>query len=126
MNKKITVSNEVALAIAASKKSADEILRELLLKDVDGLVTKEGVVFPNGTAFLAWYKGRAYYANVVKGMIEIMDQRVDTVSAAAKIITRRPVNGWDFWQCKRPQDGEFIQCSKIRAQLRSSNSSLSN
>lgn len=127
MNRKISVSNEVSRALQQSKKSADQILREVLLKQSEGLVTKEGVEFPNGTAFQAWYKGRSYYANLIDGMIEIMGHRVDTPSAAAKVITGRPTNGWEFWHCKRPSDQEFVLCDSIRAKLRSSgNSSLSN
>ena len=114
MNKKITVSTEVAAAVAASKKTADELLREALLQKSDGLVTKEGVIFPNGTALLSWYKDRAYYANVSDGTIEIMGEHVDTMSAAAQMVTKGRVNGWEFWKCRRPGDAEFIPVKNLR------------
>ncbi len=114
MNKKITVSAEVASAVAASKRTADELLREALLKNSDGLVTKEGVVVPNGTALLAWYKDRSYYANVSNGTIEIMGKHVYTRSAAAQIVTKGRVNGWEFWKCRRPGDADFIPVKNLR------------
>lgn len=114
MNRTIKVSLEVAAAVQASKKSADQILREVLIKDNDALVTKEGVIFPNGTAFQAWYKDRSYYAKVSNGTIEIMGKHVETVSAAAKVIVNRPINGWDFWDCKRPGENKFVPVSQLR------------
>lgn len=111
--KAFTVSPAVAKALAASKKSAEEILRAALGVMPEGLEA-DGVTFPEGTAFLAWYKDRPYWGHVKEGSIEMMGERFPSVSAAAVKITGRPTNGWDFWQCKFPNSGEFVRISKLR------------
>lgn len=114
MSKTIVISLAVAKALEGSVKSADEILREALKVKADGLSTAEGVLFPEGTAFLAWYKERPYWGHVKNGAIEIQGERFTSVSAAAGKITKRPTNGWDFWQCKVPGKSEFVRISKLR------------
>lgn len=114
MAKTITVTDAVAKALAESGRSADEILREVLKVKAEGLSTTEGVHFPEGTAFLAWYKDRPYWGHVKDGMIEIQGERFSSVSAAAGRITKRPTNGWDFWQAKFPGSAEFVRISKLR------------
>lgn len=115
MAKSIKVSDQVAEAIAKTGKSAEDVLRECLQIRVQGLSTAEGVVFPEGTAFLAWYKDRPYWGHVSNGAIDIAGERFPSVSAAACKVTGRPTcNGWDFWQCKMPGKTEFVRISKLR------------
>lgn len=114
MSKNIVVSLAVAQALEKSVRSADEILRDALKIKPEGLATAEGVLFPEGTAFLAWYKERPYWGHVKNGAIEIQGERFTSVSAAAGKITKRPTNGWDFWQCKAPGKSEFVRISKLR------------
>lgn len=113
--KKVTITDEMFKEVVKSGETVDAILRMILdVKPSGDLVTKEGVVFPEYTNFLVWYKDRAYYGNVVEGQIEVMGERFSTVSAAAVKITNRPTNGWDFWKCKRPTDADFIKISTLR------------
>lgn len=112
--KTITVAPAIAKALAASGKSVDELLRDALGIKSEGLETSEGVVFPEGTAFLAWYKDRPYWGHVKDGAIDLNGERFPSVSAAAVKITGRPTNGWDFWQCKAPGKNEFVRISKLR------------
>lgn len=102
MNKKIIVSDEVAKAITASKKSADEILRQALGLSTNGFVARGGVILPEGTTLISFYKDRPYYATIKEGSIEIMGETFKSPSAAAEKITGCHVNGWTFWQCKLP------------------------
>lgn len=112
--KTVTISADVAKALALGNLNADQVLREALKLKPEGLTTAEGVTFPEGTALLAWYKDRPYWGHVKDGMIEIQDERFTSVSSAAGKITHRPTNGWDFWQCKLPGKGDFVRISKLR------------
>lgn len=116
MSKTVQISDAVAKALADSKRTADDVLRETLKIKVEGFST-DGIVFPEGTAFLAWYKERPYWGFVKNGQIDIQGKRFPSVSAAACEITKRPTtNGWDFWQCKLPGRSEFIRISKLRSE----------
>lgn len=110
----IPVSDEVFAALENSGKSAEDVLRATFHIKSSGLITPEGVVFPEKTAFLAWYKERAYWGVIRNGAIEIMEKSYVSVSAAASSITGRPTNGWDFWNCKLPGKSDFIRISKLR------------
>lgn len=118
MSKKLIVSNDVFDAVVASKKTADEIIREALQMTSSGLNTREGVFLPEGTDLLAWYKDRPYYAKVRDNQIEIMGENFNSVSAAAKRVTKSQVNGWTFWQCKLPGKSEFVSMEKLRTKRR--------
>lgn len=109
------ISNAVAQALNSVGMSADEFLRHALNVNDGALVTPDGVMFPEGSAMLAWYKDRPYWGHVVNGMIDIDGERFRSVSAAAVHITKRPTNGWDFWQCRLPGKSEFVRISRLRA-----------
>lgn len=64
-------------------------------------VTK-GIRFPVGTEFRANYKGQTYLGRVEGGALVLNGERFDTPSAAAVSITKNPVNGWTFWECRLP------------------------
>ena len=64
-------------------------------------VTK-GVRFPVGTEFRANYKGQTHLGRVEGGALVLGGERFDTPSAAAMSITKNPVNGWTFWECRVP------------------------
>lgn len=117
MSKNIIVSDVVAKVLTESNRTAEDVLREALKIKPEGFVTAEGVVFPEGTAFMAWYKDRAYWANVKNGMLEFMGKSFSSVSAAAMEITKRPANGWEFWQAKVPGKSDFIKISKLRTNV---------
>lgn len=110
--KTIKISDTVHAAIEASGKSADELLRKALHVKPEGM----GEIFPPGTAFVAWYKNRAYWGHIVDGAL-VMGEGGETftsVSAAAGSITGRPTNGWDFWLCKFPGKADFVRINKLR------------
>lgn len=109
--KTITVSDAVAKALEEAKRTADDILREVLKVPPEGLAA----VFPEGTAFLAWYKDRPYWGHVHEGLLEIQGERFTSVSSAAGKVMHRPTNGWDFWQAKLPGRAEFVKINKLRA-----------
>lgn len=62
--------------------------------------------FPHGTKFRGKYKGVTYFAKVDNGALVLNGKAFISPSAAAMTITRNPVDGWVFWDCKKP-DGPF-------------------
>ena len=65
----------------------------------------KGIFFPDGTQFRKTYKGRLYRADIKNGAWTDENGRTfSTPSAAAVAITRNNVNGWRFWEYKRPGD----------------------
>ena len=69
--------------------------------EVGGWVSK-GVNFPAGTEFRATHKGQTHVGVVRGGRLVVDGRSFDAPSAAAMAITGNPVNGWTFWECRRP------------------------
>ncbi len=114
----IEVDFDVYKALMLRRPSEDvtenDVLRELLGLSPGGKsatranlpapgdwVTK-GVRFPAGTEFRANYKGQTYLGRAESGALVVNGERFDTPSAAAMSITKNPVNGWTFWECRVP------------------------
>ena len=69
---------------------------------------------PNGTALRADYKGTEYSAEIVNGRIVSKGGKLfNSLSAAAKDITKNNVNGLRFWKAKRPSDEQWILVAGI-------------
>jgi hypothetical protein len=67
-----------------------------------------GLVLPNGTLLRATHKGSAYHAQIVDGeWVNDDGQSYTSPSSAASAITGNNVNGWRFWQAKRPSDTDW-------------------
>jgi hypothetical protein len=75
----------------------------------------KGVSFPSGTVFKANYKGAAYTAKVQGGKLLLNGKAYDSLSAAGIAVTKGNVNGWRFWQCKRPCDSAWVVAEAFRA-----------
>ena len=72
-----------------------------------GFATR-GLFLPNGTLFRATHKGSSYGARIVDGKwLNEEGTEHGSPSAAASAITGNNVNGWRFWQAKRPSDTEW-------------------
>ncbi|MGE0496941.1 MAG: DUF2924 domain-containing protein [Ramlibacter sp.] len=76
-------------------------------------ITKN-VRFPEGTIFRSTYKGKPYSGKVEREGLIVDGQRYDSLSAAAVAITGSPVNGWRFWECKRPTDMQWALAETMR------------
>lgn len=110
----------------AEDVSENDVLREMLrlppkrqsTASVSGAapgdwVTK-GVRFPAGTEFRANYKGQTYLARVDSGALVLNGERFDTPSSAAMSITKNPVNGWTFWECRSPGQASWQMIKTLR------------
>lgn len=62
----------------------------------------KGVRFPVGTEFRAKYKGQTYFGKVEAGALFVKDRSFQAPSEAAGFITHNSVNGWKFWEARRP------------------------
>jgi hypothetical protein len=74
----------------------------------------KGIRFPMGTEFRASYKGETYLGRVDNGALVLNGKRFDTPSAAAMSITRNPVNGWTFWECRPPGQAAWRMIKTLR------------
>jgi hypothetical protein len=74
----------------------------------------KGVRLPAGTELRASYKGQTYLARVAAGALVLEGSRFDSPSAAAMSITRHPVTGWTFWECRLPGQGRRVKLKALR------------
>ena len=126
----IDVDFEVFKALTARRASEEvtenDVLRQLLhlprsspstsrsaAPAADDWVTK-GVRLPAGTELRATYKGQTHLARVAAGALVLDGKRFDSPSAAAMSITRHPVNGWMFWECRPPGQGKWLRLKALR------------
>jgi hypothetical protein len=75
----------------------------------------KGVSFPHGTEFRATYKGRTYAGRVENGSLVVDGKEFTSPSAAAMEITVSPVNGWTFWECRRPGETRWQALKDLRS-----------
>ena len=75
----------------------------------------KGVRFPAGTEFRARYRGELHLGKVAGGALVVNGKRYDSPSAAAMAITNNtPVNGWTFWDCRRPGESGWRTIKELR------------
>ena len=121
---KFQLSPEVQKVLAERGLSAEEVIRKSLHIKTEGMDAGEGVIFPEGTEFLAWYKGRPHWGTVKNGAFvthryEIVgEDSFTSVSGAAASITGRPTqNGWHFWMAKTAGKNEFVPIMQFRQKV---------
>lgn len=75
----------------------------------------KGVSFPDGTQFRATYKGKTYAAEIKNGRwVDSSGTPRKSPSDAAAKVTGTSVNGWRFWQAKRPGEPSWRVLSDLR------------
>ncbi len=74
----------------------------------------ESVVFPDGTEFRGKYKGYFYYGTVRNGTLTLDEKEFISPCQAALTITRTPIDGWLFWDCKLPEQGSWMNISEFK------------
>jgi hypothetical protein len=120
----IDIDFEVFKALTALRKreshTYNDVLRDLLrLKPAadessapsaspKGLLLRGGLFLPDGTRLRVTYKGIEYLAEIRNGRwIDQAGTEHASPSAAAQHITKTNVNGWRFWEAKRPSDVDW-------------------
>lgn len=79
-----------------------------------GYWISKGVRFPVGTAFRATYRGQIYHGRVESGGLVVDGKSFSSPSAAAVAITKNPVNGWTFWECKLAGSEAWTMIKSLR------------
>ena len=78
-------------------------------------VTFKGLHLPAGTQLRATYKGRTFTAEIQDGAwVDSEGVRRSSPSEAAGAITNTQINGWTFWEVRRPSDGRWRKLNAIR------------
>ncbi len=136
----IDIDFEVYQLIVLEKRGFDEVdndaLRRLLgLEDWAGPPAPRsggktgswrghGVELPEGTRLRMTYSGVEHSGAVIGGKWKIGDRNYNTPSQAASQLarTRRGaktmLNGWKYWQVKRPSDASWISLDALRRTAR--------
>lgn len=81
---------------------------------LSGSWTTKGVTFPAGTEFRAVHKGHTTHGRVEAGALAVNGKRYESPSAAAVAITGNSVNGWVFWECKKPGSTSWQMIKSLR------------
>lgn len=102
---------------------ADDVLRKALNVKAEGLMTSEGVFFPEGTKFISFYKDGGkdgMYTGTVKDGVIVMKHTGNSFTAvsgaAADVTGRAQTNGWAFWLVKLPGKNEVVPIASLRKQ----------
>lgn len=120
MSSRFQISPILQKRLREANLTAEEVIRKALDIKPEGFTTAEGPHFPEGTAFLAWYKDEPYTARVKDGSVVINGEAFTSLSgAAAKITGRATTNGWDFWGLvKMPNRNEFVALKELRTKAK--------
>ena len=116
-----------ALTIRREKEEMtyNDVLRQLLslgaqtkaetVAETSGGLIYKGAEFPEGTQFRATYKGQTY-SGAIKGGVWLDEKGKiqNSPSEAAYSITGNHVNGWRFWECRRPSDTNWRPIDSLR------------
>jgi hypothetical protein len=119
------VYKELTMRRKSENDSCSDVIRRLLRAGetsppspvtVSKGATFKGVHFPNGTQFRVTYKGRTYTAEIRDGVwVDADGEFRASPSEAAHAITQTNVNGWRFWECKRPADQQWHLIDLLRS-----------
>ena len=97
----VTENDVLRGLLGLSSKPSPAAARAANIADAGDWIVK-GIRFPTGTEFRANYKGQTWLGRVERGALAVNGQRFPSPSAAAVSITKSPVNGWTFWECRLP------------------------
>lgn len=125
----IDVDFEVYKALTIRRETEEmtynDVLRQLLklggeqaapvAPTAAGSLIVKGAEFPEGTQFRATYKGQTYTGAIKGGVwIDEKGKVQNSPSEAAYNITDNHVNGWRFWECRRPSDTSWRSIDSLR------------
>jgi hypothetical protein len=131
MKKTVEVSFETwkrLILLLKSPNDSEGVVIERLLDSVESspkpraVWRRDGAELPDGTELRKIVlsdssyakKGEVVTAKIEGGKIVVEGKAFDSPSAAAFAIVNHGINGWDFWQVKFPNSGEWIYLSKLR------------
>ena len=80
----------------------------------------KGVTLPHGTELRMEYNGRVYAGHIQDGVWQVEGAEFKSPSAAASAVgitksgNKTSLDGWLYWQVKRPTDGRWIGIKDLR------------
>ena len=83
-------------------------------------LANEGVSLPHGTQLRMEYNGAQYVGAIEGGVWSVEGKTFKSPSAAAggvaltKKGTHTQLDGWEYWQVKRPGDHRWIELNSLR------------
>jgi hypothetical protein len=121
------VFKELTAELENESDSYNDVLRRLLklpttasaklprTKQAGKPWVSKGVSFDHETEFRANYKGQMYTARVNDGRLMISERGASSsLSHAARLVTNTSVDGWIFWEVKRPTDSLWRKAGELR------------
>ena len=129
------VNKKIELARTSFEETPNDVLRRLLGLPAQGPQTHQnnfqaiptgrpwsgkGVELPHGTELRMDYNGKVYQGLVQDGSWVVEGtQSLSPSDAAGSVATtkdggRPSLNGWNYWQVKRPTDRTWKQLSSLR------------
>ena len=99
---------------APSPASARVEIQPFGIPYTPGAWTTKGVTFPADTEFRASYKGEIISGRVEAGALAVNGERFESPSAAAVAVTGTAVNGWIFWECRKPGSTTWQMIKSLR------------
>lgn len=125
----VSIDFEVFKALTARLKSPSDsynsvLRRELKLGESASVAADlasgrpwvaEGVSFPHGTEFRATYKRVTHTGRVEDGALVVKGRRFSSPSPAAIGVTGNSVNGWKFWECRKPGHTTWTSIDSLRS-----------
>jgi hypothetical protein len=123
---------------ASFSQTHNDILRELAgLKPVSSLAPNatnaapdqgdwswKGVTLPNGTKLRMSYNGQTHVGEITQGAWHVGGAIYRTPSAAAGGVARSrkgarvSLDGWGYWEVKKPDSDRWVQIDKLRKRER--------
>lgn len=79
-----------------------------------GAWTGKGVMLPEGTELRTTHKGQTHEARVERGAIVYDGRPHRSPSAAGSAVTGTSINGWIFWEVRRPGDAGWRRLDTFR------------
>ena len=101
-------------AVSPSSTITSTAIQGSISPSLSGAWTTKGVTFPSGTEFRGSHKGKTVSGRVEAGALAVNGKRYESPSAAAVAITGNPVNGWVFWECKKPGATSWQMIKSLR------------
>lgn len=136
----IEIDFQVHKRIELERRNFDEtpnaVIRRLLnINDDQSAVSRDlpnresawagkGVTLPGGTELRMEYNGRVHAGVIRNGKWQVEGAEYNSRSGAAKGVartkdgTRASLDGWEYWNIKRPGDPKWMPISHLRATTR--------
>jgi hypothetical protein len=114
---------QLTLRRADETVTYDDVIRDLLKLPRTGAAVAEstkkgwtykGITFPHGTELRANYKGQLYTARIENGEWRQDGTTMNSPSEAAHAVTHTSINGWSFWEAKKPGETDWILIKWLR------------